>query len=64
MTLKEVIEILDNTDLEYEFLCEFDDAINISISIYREEDDDEDEAVIETCRGEVWDRTEEAKKWK
>ena len=43
MTLKEVIEILDNTDLEYEFLCEFDDAINISISIYREEDDDDDD---------------------
>ena len=29
MTLKEVIEILENTDLEYEFLCEFDDAINM-----------------------------------
>ena len=39
MTLKEVIEILENTDLEYEFLCEFDDAINISISIYREEEE-------------------------
>ena len=43
MTLKEVIEILENTDLEYEFLCEFDDAINISISIYKEEDDKDDE---------------------